>query len=169
MGSMSQKISGADRLDSLLAQARLGGYLSGSCAKLRVNHFRVLAFGANLDGILYLDVYHASDDETQLAGMEFLISPSMEILRRVSYAGGFRPPSEVHITAQEVLSTILKPCRSQYLSAGRDLDEREIHGYRCRYRYEVTADDEHEIITLETAHGSEVIHEVRFIPHQDAR
>jgi hypothetical protein len=152
----------SDRLERLLAQGRLGGYLSGSCPKLRIDSYRVLAFGNDLDGLLYLDVYHASADDTQLVGMEFLISPSMDILRSVSYSGGFRPPSKATITAREVFNEILKPCRSRYLLQRESSQECDFRGHRCRYTYEMTPNEEREVIALKTGHGWETIHEVRF-------
>lgn len=152
----------SDRLETLFAQGRLGGYLSGSCPRLRIDSFRVLACGSNLDGLLYLDVYHASADDTRLVGIEFLISPSMQVLKSVSYVGRFRPTAKATITAREIFSEVLKPCRSRYLSLGQSLQECEVRGHRCRYTYEVTQDEEHEVIALHTGDGWETVHEVRF-------
>ena len=155
------------RLETLFTKGRLGGYLSRSCPRLRIDSFRVLACANNLDGFLYLDVYKASANDTQLVGREFLISPSMQILKSVSYIGGFRIPEKTTITAREIFNNVLKPCRYRYLSLGKRLQECKVRGQRFRYTYQVTQNNEHEVIALKNDDGWETVHEIRFSARQE--
>jgi len=153
-------------IDQLFTGARLSAYLSGTCPDLRIDSYTILGCGKNLDGFLYLDIYHAIADDTCLVGMEFLISPTMDILKHVSYAGGYRPPAKAAITPRDIFDGVLKPCRTQYLSAGKSYHELSLHGYRYRYTYETTPTDDHEVISLWVDNSWEVIHEVRFHTHK---
>jgi len=167
---MDTRTTGTDseRLTALFALGRLGGYVSTASAKLRVGSFRVLASSTDLDGLLYVDVYQPSDDDTHLVGREFLISPRMRILKSVKYRGGFRPSSKTSLSPREVFNEILKPCRSKYFSDGQSVQECEVRGYKCRYTYQVSQDDEHEVIALQTENGWETLHELRFSPADKA-
>jgi hypothetical protein len=149
-------------LRTFLTRARLATYVAEQPKDLRVGQVRVLGHFAPALGLVYIDTYYASDDDSVLRGTECVIRPGLTGGLRINYSGGFRPAKGLPLTAGQVFDNILKPCRRNALSESRNEQQGEVNGTRYRYCWTRMGSVEREKIAAWIDGRWVTVHEVIF-------
>lgn len=152
-----------DPLRTFLAHARLETYIAEHAQKLRSEDYRVLCASDEKQGLMYIDSYYASSDDTILRGIELVIQFGSHRLLRIDYEGGFRPLEGLHTTSRSVLDRILKPCRRIALTQGHADLEGSLDDIPYRYVWCRSHLQERETISMNILDSWVTVHEILFV------